>query len=117
MFRRLSDDDVATIRFDFDGRSIEAREGDSIAAALLAAGILQFRETPVSGSPRGPYCLMGVCFDCLVEIDGVPNRRACQESVRASLQVRPQHGVRTVPQAISQAIPQTASQLASRVTR
>ncbi len=97
MFRRLADNTIATIRFDFDGRSIEAQAGDSIAAALLAAGILRFRETPVSGAPRAPYCLMGVCFDCLVEIDGVPNRRACQETVQPGLRVRPQHGARAVP--------------------
>jgi predicted molibdopterin-dependent oxidoreductase YjgC len=94
MFRRLPEDNAAVIRFTFDDRTVEARQGDSLAAALLAAGIDRFRDTPVSGAPRAPYCLMGVCFDCLVEIDGRPNRRACQETVRPDMQVRRQGPVR-----------------------
>src|SRR4249920_3265215 len=71
MFRRLDAAGAGEIRFTWDGRDIVARPGDSVAAALLAAGETFLRETPVSGVPRAPYCMMGVCFDCLVEIDGV----------------------------------------------
>lgn len=73
-----------------------ARPGDSVAAALLAAGVTTLRETPVSGTPRAPYCMMGVCFDCLVEIDGVGNRQACLTMVSEGMQVRRQHGARAV---------------------
>ncbi|MCB8840367.1 (2Fe-2S)-binding protein [Aurantimonas sp. VKM B-3413] len=66
-----------TIRFTFEGREIAARAGDTIAAALIAAGETATRQSVVSGAPRGPFCMMGVCFECLVEIDGVPNRQAC----------------------------------------
>ena len=55
---------------------IRARAGDTVAAALLAAGVDHCRTTPVTGAPRAPYCLMGVCFDCLVTIDGVGSRQA-----------------------------------------
>src|SRR5271165_3968354 len=76
MFRRI-DTPASRLRFQFDGNAIEAAEGETLAAALLAAGISSLRETPVTGAPRAPYCMMGVCFDCLVEVDGVPNRQAC----------------------------------------
>lgn len=95
MFRRL-DPGAPERRFRFDGVEIRAREGDNVAAALLAAGIVALRETPVSGEPRAPYCMMGVCFDCLVEIDGVGNRQACLTPVRDGMVVRRQHGARSV---------------------
>ena len=79
-----------TIRFSFEGKPVEAREGDSVAAALLAAGIDRFRTTPKQGRPRLPYCLMGVCFDCLVEIDGEANRQSCMIEVRKGMRVRRQ---------------------------
>ena len=93
MFRRLPEE-RAVVRITFDGRPIEAREGDSVAAALFAAGVGTCRTTPVSGSPRAPYCMMGVCFDCLVTIDGVGNRQACLVPVREGMQVAMQHGKR-----------------------
>ncbi len=95
MFRRLPD--VAGVfTFDFEGTAFEACDGDSVAAALLANGILVFRATPVSGSPRGPWCLIGDCHECLVEIDGVPNRQACMIEARAGMRVRRQRGARGV---------------------
>ena len=96
MFRRLPDPAGAGIIFDFEGTAFEAREGDSVAAALLANGVLVFRTTPVSGTPRGPWCLIGECHECLVEIDGEPNRQACMVEVRANMRVRRQHGVRVM---------------------
>lgn len=89
MLRRIEDGaaapDVALL---LDGRPLAARPGDSVAAALLAAGIPVFRSAPASGAPRGPYCLMGACFECLVEIDGVPGRQACLVEVRDGMTVR-----------------------------
>jgi D-hydroxyproline dehydrogenase subunit gamma len=86
--RRL-DDAGAVVRFTFDGREVEAREGDSVAAALVAAGIGPVRFSALSGEPRAPYCMMGVCFECLVEIDGLSNRQACMVKVRPGMQVSP----------------------------
>lgn len=96
MFRRLPDDPRATVTIHLDGEPVTAREGDSVAAAMLAAGVVHTRTTPVSGAPRLPYCMMGVCFDCLMEIDGVPNRQACQVRVRDGMRVRRQEGARGV---------------------
>jgi predicted molibdopterin-dependent oxidoreductase YjgC len=100
MFRRLAFTDAeaapAPVAIDVDGASVTARDGDSVAAALLNAGIVPFRTTPVSGAPRSPLCMMGICFDCLVEIDGVPNRQACTVTVRDGMHVRLQHAARRV---------------------
>jgi len=65
------------LAFTFEGRTIEAAQGESLAAALLAAGIATFRETR-GGEARAPFCGMGVCGECLVTVDGAV-RRACLE--------------------------------------
>lgn len=80
------------VSFTFDEQTISATANDTVAAALLASGIIEFRSSDESGSPRGPYCMIGNCFDCLVEIDGVPNLQACRVAVREGMQVRRQQG-------------------------
>ena len=70
--------------------------GASAAAAVLAAGFDSIRETAVAGSERGPYCMMGVCFDCLAEIDDVPNRQSCMVEVKPAMRIRRQIGARQV---------------------
>ena len=70
--------------------------GASAAAAVLAAGFDSIRKTPDDGSERGPYCMMGVCFDCLAEIDGVPNRQSCMIEVRPGMRIRRQMQARTI---------------------
>ena len=97
MFKRLNEmlaDTRETVSLKVDGRLIDARAGDTVAAAMLAAGIDRFRTTPVSDSPRAPYCLMGVCFDCLVTIDGVGSRQACLVPVREGMAIETQLGKR-----------------------
>ena len=69
-----------------DGAPLTLPAGTNLAAALLAAGGSMFRATPVSGAPRGPFCMMGSCFDCLVEIDGV-TRQACLTEVEEGLAI------------------------------
>ncbi len=78
----------------FEGRPIQAREGDSVASALLAAGVRSTRLTPRSEAPRGPYCMMGACFDCLAVVDGVPNVQTCLTPVRDGMRIEPQSGAR-----------------------
>jgi len=60
-----------------NGQTVTAYPGETIAAVLLAQGWKMFRHTPLSGEPRGPFCGMGLCFDCLVTLNGEPNVRAC----------------------------------------
>ena len=95
MFRRI-EPPAAVVRFSYEDREIVARPGDSVAAALLLAGETELRNNPVSGAPRAPYCMMGVCFECLVEIDGVGNRQACLTPAAAGMRVRRQRGARGV---------------------
>jgi predicted molibdopterin-dependent oxidoreductase YjgC len=78
----------------FDGRPIAARAGDSVAAALLAGGIAVTRQTPVTGAARGPYCMMGACFDCLAVVDGRPSVQTCMTQVRDGMRVERQDGAR-----------------------
>ena len=81
----MSRDPLALVRahpgpgfeFSFDGEPVPALPGQSIAAALWASGRLSWRRTRRAGRPRGAFCGMGVCFDCLVVADGRPNVRAC----------------------------------------
>ena len=94
LFRPISVTD-AFIDIEFNGRRLAVLGQCSVAAALLAAGVSRFRSTPVSGAPRAPYCMIGVCFDCLLEIDGVANRQACLVQVQPGMKIRSQEGARS----------------------
>src|SRR5215470_19884206 len=94
MFRRLPDVDDATIEVTIDGRAERVRAGDTVAAALFSVGMESQRTADVSGTPRAPYCMMGVCFECLVVIDGVCNCQGCLVLVRAGMRIETQRGKR-----------------------
>jgi D-hydroxyproline dehydrogenase subunit gamma len=94
MFRRRPDSRAATVTVTVEGRPVQVPQGASAAAAVLLAGLDSIRETPVGGVPRAPYCMMGVCFDCLAEIDGVPNRQSCMVTVVSGMAIRRQIGKR-----------------------
>ena len=94
MFKRLHDTNEPTVTITIEDRPIKVPASDNVAAAMLAAGIMVTRTTPGSGAHRGPYCMMGTCFECLVEIDDVPNRQACQTQVRDGMNVIVQRGLR-----------------------
>ena len=94
MFKPLQPDARPMVTVIIDDRAVAVPAGLSVAAAMLCAGVDTFRTTPVSGAPRGPYCLMGACFDCLVVIDGVQNRQACMVDVVDGMHIRRQQGAR-----------------------
>ena len=77
----------AAVEFTFDGQKMAALQGETIAAALGAAHVTSVRQAR-SGAPRGPFCGMGVCFDCLVTVNGRPSQRACLTKVEAGMEVR-----------------------------
>lgn len=79
--------------FRFDGTPVGAEPGQTVAAALWAAGIRSWRTTRGSGAPRGMFCGIGVCFDCLITVDGEPNQRACLVPARPDMTVTTQLGV------------------------
>ena len=94
MFQRLPEAGSASLTIEVDGKPVRARAGDSVAAAMLAAGHAICRATPVTGAPRAPYCMMGVCFECLVTIDGVGNRQACLVRAADGMKIETQNGAR-----------------------
>ena len=92
--RRLTRERELPLTIFIDGAATPARHGDTVAAAMLGSGHVACRTTAVSGTPRGPYCLMGICFDCLVTIDGSANRQSCMTSVRDGMRIQTQRGKR-----------------------
>jgi len=94
MFRRLPDAEAlaAAVPVVIDGEPFVARAGDSVAAALIAAGRRAFRTTPVSGVPRGADCLMGVCLDSIVTVDDRPDQRGCLIAVAPGMRIETQRG-------------------------
>lgn len=80
------------LAFTFEGAPMVAPAGANVAAALLVNGVSDFRSSVVGQCARAPYCMMGVCFECLVEIDGVPARQSCLIPLRAGMRVRRQIG-------------------------
>ena len=94
MFRARPEARPATVEVLVEGAPVRVPEGASAAAAVLLAGLPAIRETPVAGNPRLPLCMMGVCFDCLAEIDGVPNRQACMVTVAPGMRIARQRGAR-----------------------
>ena len=90
MFRRLHDAPQRVVHVTIDGRDAIARAGESVAALLLVDGVRATRVSAVSGAPRAPYCMMGVCFECLVTIDGVGNRQGCLVQVADGMRIETQ---------------------------
>jgi hypothetical protein len=85
--------DAPNVTISFDGVELAAKEGEPIAAALLAAGLRVFRTMPESESPRGGYCMVGRCSDCQVVVDGLAGVRSCMTPVRRGMAVQTQQGV------------------------
>jgi predicted molibdopterin-dependent oxidoreductase YjgC len=73
---------MSAVTVTFAGRTLQARDGQSVAAALTAAGVRSWRTTRRGQRPRGLFCGIGACFDCLLTIDGRPAQRACLVPVR-----------------------------------
>lgn len=97
MFKRLNEPGHP-VTLQFEGKPLIADRDDTVAAALLAAGVIQFRDASGIGSAgsatkRGPWCMIGNCFECLLEIDGNPNQQSCRRPVRDGMQIRRQRAV------------------------
>jgi len=79
-----------------DGRPVQAHAIESVAAVVLRCGVMPMRTTPAAGDARAPYCMMGVCFECLMTIDGIPSRQACLVPVREGMRIDRQFGARSL---------------------
>jgi predicted molibdopterin-dependent oxidoreductase YjgC len=81
------------VRFYLDGNAMEGFEGEPIAAALKAAGVIVHRYTQKRHEPRGIFCAIGRCTDCVMVVDGVPNVRTCMTPLAEGMNVQTQYGV------------------------
>jgi predicted molibdopterin-dependent oxidoreductase YjgC len=92
MFRKINDSGGPVLTLFVDGQAVDAEPGDTVAAVLLRQQTPTCRSTPVRGSPRAPYCMMGVCFDCLAVVDGMASTQSCLVTVREGMRVQRQFG-------------------------
>jgi len=79
------------VGFTFEGRKLYGFEGEPVAAALMASGIRVLRRTRLRGEPRGVFCAIGLCTDCMVVVNGVPNVRTCVTPLEAGMEIRIQN--------------------------
>ncbi len=84
------------VSFTFDGRTLEGYEGEPIAMALKASGVMIHRYTAKHHEPRGIFCAIGRCTECVMVVDGVPNIRTCVTPLKAGMEVRTQDGVKAM---------------------
>ena len=87
MFKLVKQQDVILIEIDLDGDRVSVPEGISVAAALLYLGHTNIRSSVISNSSRGPFCMIGQCFECLVTINSKLNQRACQVIVKKDMHI------------------------------
>lgn len=85
-----------TVTVYVDGQPVSVGVNESAAAAALQGGLGHTRTSPITGEKRAPYCMMGVCFECLMVIDGVPSRQACMVRVVPGMRIERQLGPRVL---------------------
>jgi len=98
MFRKLHDPGSSVVTIHVDGIAVPAEPGESVAAVLLRQGSQPYRRTLIGGAPRSPFCMMGVCFECLVDIDGQGSVQGCQTPVQDGMTVTRPQGRRGLPE-------------------
>ena len=85
------------VKFTYDGQEIEGCEGEPIAAALKAAGVMVHRYTKKEHKPRGIFCAIGRCTDCVMIVNGKPNIRTCVTPLEEGMEIKTQYGVSDKP--------------------
>ena len=87
MFRELKEGSKKEVVFFFEGKKLSAFDGETLASALLRSGEIFFRESKTNNF-RGPYCMIGICFECLVDVDQMQSLQSCQVIVKSNMQVK-----------------------------
>ena len=82
------------VNITFNGKNVKALEGEPIASALMAAGIMAFRKTIKREDPRGYFCGLGRCTDCMMIVNGIRNVRTCITPVEEGMKIETQVGLR-----------------------
>jgi predicted molibdopterin-dependent oxidoreductase YjgC len=94
MFKQYTSDNRKTVSIEFDGARLNVPAGITVAAAVMGYGGENYiRRSPVSGEKRAPFCFMGVCHECLVEIDGITDQQACIIEVKDGMNIKRQTGL------------------------
>lgn len=93
MFKQLPNNNLEKVEVILNSQKINVPQGTTVAAMALAQGLRATRTTPISASQRAPFCMMGVCYDCLMVIDGKANQRACATYVKQGMRIETQQGV------------------------
>ena len=93
MFKQLHGDQTEKVDIILNGQPLQVLRGITVAAVALSQNQQYTRTTPISGSKRAPFCMMGVCYECLMVIDGKANKRACATYVKSGMQIETQQGV------------------------
>jgi len=96
MFKSVIESYHEQVRIIVDGVEMHVPPSFTAAVAVLSREMRATRTTPVLGEPRAPYCMMGVCFECLMEINGMPNQQACLIPVAEGMRINFQDGAREV---------------------
>lgn len=96
MLQLLPDTTAQTLTLIVNGETVTVPHGFTAAAAMLLHGEGATRATALSGEGRAPYCMMGVCFECLMEINGEPNQQGCLTTVTEGMRINRQQGKREV---------------------
>lgn len=97
MIKLFTDAEAPAITVWVEGREVLAHADETVASVLLGQFGAAYRSHGVGGGMRAPYCLMGACFECLAEVDGVPNRQGCLVPVRSGMKIARQQGRAEVP--------------------
>ena len=85
------------VKFTYNGKTLEGYKGEPIAAALKVAGVMAHRYTKKKHEPRGIFCAIGRCTDCVMVVDGVPNVRTCVTPLKEGMKIQTQYGVSAEP--------------------
>lgn len=97
MFKYQEDQTGNTVTVFIEGSAVKVPQYTTVAAAVLTHGMKHTRTSAISGSPRAPFCMMGVCFECLMTINGKSNCQACMEFVEEGMQIERQQGAGLSP--------------------
>lgn len=92
MLRQCTDPESASVTVVVEGRSLSAGADETVASVLMRVFGSDYRTSAIDDSTRAPYCMIGVCFECLAEVDGVPNRQGCMITVREGMVIARQKG-------------------------
>jgi len=94
MFRKLHSPGPDAVTITVDGVAVIAERGESVAAVLMRLPDAWARRNPATSAKRAPYCMMGVCFDCLATVNGVPSLQTCLQMVEDGMVVTRSAGTR-----------------------